>query len=68
MSVAARYKAGELTHQATWVIRDGTGYYATGCSEREVAKAEQALKDYIAKKYTPVNRRGVPTPIGELSY
>ncbi|QWG14275.1 site-specific integrase [Bradyrhizobium sediminis] len=49
----ARYKNGRLTHQATWVIRDGIGYYATGCSEREVAKAERALKDYIAQKYAP---------------
>ena len=51
---AARYdQAGNLTHQATWIIRDGTGYHATGCPEREVAAAEQALKDYIALKYSP---------------
>ena len=51
---AARYdRAGNLTHQATWIIRDGKGYHATGCSEREVAAAEQALKDYIALKYSP---------------
>jgi integrase len=51
---AARYdKTGTLTHRATWVIRDGTGYHATGCAEREVEKAEQALKDYIALKYSP---------------
>src|SRR5271169_1633860 len=51
---AARYDgAGNLTHQATWIIRDGTGYHATGCPEREVAAAEQALKDYIALKYSP---------------
>jgi len=53
---AARYKAGALTHQATWVIRDGTGYYATGCVECEVAAAEQTLKDYIAKKYAPARK------------
>src|SRR5674476_169173 len=53
---AARYKAGALTHQATWVIRDGAGYYATGCAEREVAAAEQALKDFIAKKYAPARK------------
>jgi len=52
----ARYRAGKLTHQATWVIRDGTGYYATGCAEREVAAAEQVLKDYIAKKYAPTRK------------
>ena len=53
---AARYRAGALTHQATWIIRDGTGYYATGCAEREVAAAEQALKEYIAKKYAPARK------------
>jgi integrase len=53
---AARYKAGALTHQATWIIRDGVGYHATGCAEREVAAAEQALKDYIAKKYAPARK------------
>jgi len=46
----------KLTHQATWVVRDGTGYYATGCSERKVAAAEQVLKDYIAKKYAPTRK------------
>ena len=45
----ARYRAGKLTHKATWVIRDGAGYYATGCAEREVAAAEQVLKDYLQK-------------------
>ena len=50
---ARRDSAGKLTHRATWVIRDGTSYHATGCAEREVAKAEQALKDYIALKYEP---------------
>jgi integrase len=50
---AARYRAGKLTHQATWIIRDGKGYHATGCAQREVAAAEHALKDYIATKYAP---------------
>ena len=45
--------AGKVTHHPTWVIRDGTGYHSTGCSEREVEAAEQALKDYIALKYEP---------------
>jgi integrase len=51
---SARYDGvGHLTHRATWIIRDGTGYHATGCAEREVTAAEQALKDYIALKYSP---------------
>jgi integrase len=50
---ARRDSAGKLTHHPTWVIRDGTSYHATGCAQREVAEAEQALKDYIALKYEP---------------
>src|SRR5947209_19596140 len=53
---AARYKGGSLTHQATWIIRDGTAYIATGCTEREVAAAERRLKDYIATKYAPARK------------
>lgn len=53
---ARRDSAGKITHHPTWVIRDGTSYRATGCAEREVAKAEQALKEYIALKYRPERR------------
>jgi len=49
----ARYEAGKLTHAATWIIRDGAKYQGTGCLEHEIGKAEQALKDYIAGKYSP---------------
>jgi integrase len=48
-----RNKDGAITHHATWVIRDGTGYHATGCLEREVEAAEQRLQEYIALKYAP---------------
>lgn len=46
-------REGRLTHQATWFIRDGAEFVSTGCAEREVAGAEQALKDYITGKYQP---------------
>ncbi|OSI68873.1 tyrosine-type recombinase/integrase [Bradyrhizobium canariense] len=51
---AARHdRDGNLTHQSTWVIRDGAKYLATGCAQHEVEKAERALKDYISLKYQP---------------
>lgn len=36
-----------------WVIRDGTAYRRTGCSEAELGKAERALADYLGSKYVP---------------
>jgi hypothetical protein len=49
---AARRDAN-ITHHATWLIRDGGRDVFTGCSANEVAKAEQRLKQYIAEKYSP---------------
>src|ERR1039457_4313770 len=65
---AARYTAGKLTHQATWIIRDGKGYHATGCAQREVAAAEPALKDYIATKYAPARKEQdlEKTPVADV--
>src|SRR5437870_4993222 len=48
-----RDKAGNITHRATWIIRDNGWDVSTGCAADEVAAAEQKLKDYIASKYTP---------------
>jgi integrase len=48
-----RDAAGNVTHHATWIIRDGRRDVFTGCAATEVAAAEQRLKDYIAAKYTP---------------
>ena len=50
---ARRDKRGIITHQATWIIRDGGRDVFTGCLEGEVAAAEQKLKDYIDSKYAP---------------
>jgi integrase len=48
-----RDKAGNITHRATWIIRDNGRDVSTGCAADEVAAAEQKLKDYIVSKYTP---------------
>jgi integrase len=50
---ARRDKGGTITHQATWIIRDGGRDVFTGCAEGEVAAAERKLKDYIDSKYAP---------------
>ena len=51
-----RDKAGNITHRATWIIRDNGRDISTRCAADEVAAAEQRLKDYIASKYIP-NRK-----------
>ena len=44
---------GNVTHRATWIIRDGERDTFTGCAPAEIAKAEGKLRNYIADKYTP---------------
>jgi hypothetical protein len=34
-----------------WVIRDGTVFIRTGCSEKDKATAEKRLGQYLASKY-----------------
>jgi len=58
----ARYADGKLVHQAVWIIKDGDRHIATGCvaspsETKPPAEAEQALADYIARKYQPERRR-----------
>src|ERR1700729_4068586 len=61
----ARYIDGKLAHQAVWIIKDGDRHIATGCiasasQTKPPQEAEQALADYIAKKYQPErNRRDI---------
>ena len=57
-----RYRDGKVVHQAVWIIKDGDRHIATGCvastsEKKPPAKAEQALADYIARKYQPERRR-----------
>jgi integrase len=58
----ARRRGGKLIAQAVWIIKDGPRHFATGClaspSEKKPPReAEQALADYIARKYNPERRR-----------
>jgi hypothetical protein len=53
LKAARRDKAGNITHRATWIIRDNGRDVSTGCAADEVAAAEQRLREYIASKYTP---------------
>src|SRR4051812_14361772 len=48
-----RDNAGNITHRASWIIRDNGRDISTGCAADEVATAEQKLKNYIASKYAP---------------
>ena len=54
----ARYRNGQVVAQAVWIIKDGPRHIATGCvaitsETRPPREAEQALADYIARKYQP---------------
>jgi integrase len=53
LRAARRDKAGNITHQATWIIRDSGRDIGTGCAADEIAAAEQKLKDYIVSKHEP---------------
>jgi integrase len=53
LRAARRDKAGNITHYATWRIRDGSRDIGTGCAADEIAAAEQKLKEYIASKHEP---------------
>jgi len=63
-----RDKQGNLTHRATWIIRDNGRDVGTGCAAEEIGAAEQKLREYLADKYTP--RRKVQDieaiPIGDV--
>jgi hypothetical protein len=59
----SRYAGGKIVHQAVWmIIKDGDRHIATGCvaspsETKPPGEAEQALADYIARKYQPQRRR-----------
>jgi hypothetical protein len=57
-----RYRDGKLVAQAVWILKDGNRHFATGClasatEKKPPREAEQALADYIARKYQPERRR-----------
>jgi hypothetical protein len=56
LKAARRDASGNITHQATWIIRDNGRDVSTGCAADEIAAAEAKLRDYIAAKYTPKRR------------
>jgi len=68
LKAARRDKAGNITHKATWIIRDNGRDVSTGCAAGEVAAAEQKLRDYIASKYRPKRKAQdiELIPIGDL--
>jgi integrase len=49
---------GKLTRRASWVIRDGPHKVRTGCAQPDRQGAEQALAEYIARKYQVPRDRG----------
>ena len=59
-----RDSKGKLVRRESWVIRDGKTKVRTGCARTDRKGAEQALAEYISKKYTvPRDRGRHPTEI-----
>ena len=56
LKAARRDESGNVTHRATWIIRDNGRDVSTGCAADEIAAAEEKLSDYIATKYAPKRR------------
>lgn len=55
---------GKLARRAGWVIRDGKSKVRTGCARTDRKGAEQALAEYIARKYqVPRDRSRHPSEI-----
>lgn len=57
-----RNRSGEVTHQPTWVIRDGRLSQGTRCGHDDRRGAEQALGEYIARKYLTATTSGRRDP------
>lgn len=49
---ARRDKQGRITHQATWIIKDGDTQRSTGCGIDDREGAEVALHDYLVRKHS----------------
>jgi integrase len=48
-----RRRGGKLVSRATWLILDGGKHFPTGCSEGEIALAEQRLAEHNIEKHRP---------------
>lgn len=68
LRAARRDRGGNITHQATWRIRDSGRDIGTGCAANEVAAAEKKLKNYIVSKYEPKRKaQDIETiPLGDV--
>ena len=53
---ARKTKRGKTRAQSVWIILDGGRHIATGCLKGQDSAAQQALKDYIERKYTPTRK------------
>lgn len=49
---------GKIVRRSAWVIRDGSRKIRTGCLRENREEAEQALAEYIARKYQVPRDRG----------
>jgi len=55
-------RAGQLTHAAVWLIKDGPYRKSTGCGADDRRDAEAALAAYISKKHLAEAQAGIRPP------
>jgi hypothetical protein len=55
-------RAGQLTHAAVWLIKDGEYRKSTGCGADDRRGAEAALAAYISKKHLAEAQAGIRPP------
>lgn len=55
-------EGGNLTHAATWYIKDGRHRKSTGCREEDGSEAERQLADHIAGKHVASAAKGIRAP------
>ena len=60
-----RDKSGRVTRPAGWVINDGGRELGTGCRAADIEVAQQALAEYIGRKYTAAATSG-PRPTDQI--
>lgn len=59
-------KRGERGRIASWIIKDGAARISTGCSEHDLERAQQALAEYINRKFKAPTGKGANLLIVEV--
>ncbi|PDS79170.1 site-specific integrase [Rhizobium sp. L43] len=58
-----KYLRERAGRPAVWVILDGSNEVSTGCPAEDVAGADRALEQYLARRHKPDFRKGEPETV-----